>query len=298
MTGCHTVKAFGAALALSLTVRDLTVLSHAAPPAPVIQTDVAYGPDPSETLDVCRPVTENQRARAVLLVHGGGWTTGDKHDYLGLCNRIAQRGMVGFAVNYRLVMGPKGPMWPAPLVDVQLAVRWTRAHVVEFGVDPGQVCALGGSAGAQLVVTLASMATIQPGDRQQEFAEISPKIDCAVDIVGPVDFTTWQLPAEFLVRMFGTLTPKALHSAKQKASPLFLIDSHTAPMLIVQGIDDAVVPPEQASRLFTALKQNGVRAALVMVPGDHGLQALPPEQFSAVEELELAFIRTSPVRPH
>ncbi len=57
---------------------------------------------------------------AVILIHGGGFTSGDKADVQAAADRIAQAGFVVFAPNYRLA--PQNA-FPAPLVDVKAAVQ-------------------------------------------------------------------------------------------------------------------------------------------------------------------------------
>jgi acetyl esterase/lipase len=275
------------------------VVRAAAAPLPiVVSTDVAYGPDPAEILDVCRPAAARTGlSRAVLMIHGGGWAGGDKRSFAGKCRRAASEGLVAFSLGYRLVDGPKGPVWPVPLIDVQLAVRWVRAHAAAFGLDPGQVCAMGDSAGGQLVVMLAALATIAPGDRAAMLPTLSPRVNCGVDNFGPVDFTTWQRPANAEVRVFGALPPAAMAEAEHAASPLFDIDAQTAPLMIVQGSTDVMVPPEQAPRLYRALQSHGVSASLLQLPCGHGLKGLSPEQINAVFQLELAFVQTAPLPP-
>ena len=93
------------------------------------QRDVAYGPLAGETLNICQPQGAAGLRPGVILLHGGGWTAGDKSEYTaeytGLCPFLAGRGMVAAALNYRLT--PYNT-WPAPLVDAQLAVRYLRAN--------------------------------------------------------------------------------------------------------------------------------------------------------------------------
>ena len=60
---------------------------------------------------------------AVVLIHGGGWRSGDKRDYADQCRELASRGFVAATINYRL---SQVAVWPAQLVDAQLAVRWLR----------------------------------------------------------------------------------------------------------------------------------------------------------------------------
>ncbi|MBV9755757.1 MAG: alpha/beta hydrolase, partial [Alphaproteobacteria bacterium] len=226
----------GAAIALAVGVPH-----SLAADAPPVSLDLPYGRAPEQRLDVCRPAEPHPPARGVLLIHGGGWIGGDKAEFLGFCALAAQHGLVGIPVNYRLVAGPAGPIWPAPLQDVQLAVRWVRAHAAELGVDPERICAMGDSAGGQLAVFLAVLAAVAAGDQADQLAAVSPRIACAIDISGPVDLGRWPASAPLAPRLFGTVTGPTLAAAARDASPLALVTAATAPMMVIHGVADPLV---------------------------------------------------------
>ena len=56
-------------------------------------------------------------------------------------------------------------------------------------------------------------------------------------------------------------------------SPINAIDRITAPLLLLQGADDRVVPPNQAQLMYDKLKAAGTATALVMFEGEgHGFR--------------------------
>ena len=75
-------------------------------------------------LDIYRPKgVDLENAPVLVQVHGGGWTIGNKEQQgLLLMKRMAERGWVCVAMNYRLA--PKHP-FPAQIVDVKKAIAWT-----------------------------------------------------------------------------------------------------------------------------------------------------------------------------
>jgi acetyl esterase len=111
-----------------------------------IQRDLAYGPDPLQTLDVFTP--DNAQASSgnkgktlpvLLFVHGGGFTRGDKHgDFYpdNITLWAARNGMVGVNIDYRLA--PANP-WPTGVKDLASAIAWTRANIARYGGDRGGV---------------------------------------------------------------------------------------------------------------------------------------------------------------
>jgi acetyl esterase len=86
---------------------------------------------------------------AVIWVHGGGFTGGDKQPYpKELFASIEQAGYAWFSVNYRLA--PRDH-FPALSDDVESAVAYIKDHRGEFKIDPARLVLMGSSAGAHLV---------------------------------------------------------------------------------------------------------------------------------------------------
>ena len=84
-------------------------------------------------LDVYRSPGEATGRPALLYIHGGGWTVGDKREQgLPLLHHLARNGWVCFSANYRL---SPGGTFPDHLVDVKRAIAWIRDHADDLGVD-------------------------------------------------------------------------------------------------------------------------------------------------------------------
>ena len=181
-------------------VAILAALPAAADNTPDASADLVYGPYPIQTLQVCQPGGDSSGPRpATLLIHGGAWVSESRRIpwFQSLCQKLAQRGVVTFNIDYRLLrVGTGENAWPAQLEDVQLAMRWVRAHGQQYNIDPKRVCAFGASAGGNLAVLLGIEPGIVPPlkgeDPQRQttlYPEQSPKADCVVDLSGPTDLT-------------------------------------------------------------------------------------------------------------
>src|SRR5438552_4131707 len=86
---------------------------------------------------------------AIVYVHGGGFTAGDKRDYdRSATTPLMERGFGVISVNYRLA--PKHP-FPAAADDVETAIRYIKTHAQELNVDPDRLVLMGASAGGHLV---------------------------------------------------------------------------------------------------------------------------------------------------
>src|SRR5271170_6305792 len=131
-----------------------------------VYSNIAYGVAGGETLllDVYEPANNSGKPQpAIVLVHGGGWTSFDKSTMRALAQFLALAGFVAVPVNYRL-FHDDATRWPAQLDDVQRAVRWVRANCAKYNVDPLHVGAYGHSAGAQIATLLGMMETRDNSD--------------------------------------------------------------------------------------------------------------------------------------
>ncbi len=81
-------------------------------------------------------------------VHGGAWHNGDRNNNVGIDRALAARGMVVAALDFRQ---PPEAGYPASICDVNLGVRWLKAHAAEFK-GTTTVGAFGNSSGGHLVV--------------------------------------------------------------------------------------------------------------------------------------------------
>ncbi len=246
----------------------------AANPAPnplsSVQQDVPFGTVGGHPLllDIYQPAEQSSALRpAVVLIHGGGWTSFDKSTMHTMGMFLARCGFVAFAVDYRLMHGNEN-IWPAQLDDVQRAVRWVRANAVKYGVDPDHIGAFGHSAGAQLAALLGMEDTRDNSDAA--LAKYSSRVQAVVEVSGPSDFTTHRDADDdaFLTTFFGG--DYAQHSKIwQDASPVFHVSKTVSPFLIMHGTQDADVPIAQSQELADKLKQAGAAVKFVAVEDVH-----------------------------
>jgi acetyl esterase/lipase len=96
----------------------------------------------------------HRQAPAVLLFHGGGWSTGSPEWTFEAARRFASLGLVAVSIEYRLSQGGITPI--EALSDTCAAFQWTRKHAVELNVDPERVAGYGVSAGGHLAAAAAS----------------------------------------------------------------------------------------------------------------------------------------------
>ncbi len=116
-------------------------------------TDIAYGDDPLQQLDVYtfNEATEGESRPVLLYVHGGAFVGGSKQSAYypqSATAWAARNGMVGVNINYRLA---PDNTWPAARNDLASAIAWVRGNIAEYGGNPDHIVLWGHSAGANHV---------------------------------------------------------------------------------------------------------------------------------------------------
>jgi acetyl esterase/lipase len=266
--------------------------SAQAPVQPEVRANIAYGPDPAQHLDLCIPPPGFPPGRrpALLMIHGGYWTVGDRSAYGQACRMAAGEGIVSATIDYRLANGSPHNYWPAQIVDAQLAVRWMRAHAAEFGVDPSHICALGDSAGGHLSLFLGAADHTVPGDDAGVLPGVSSRIACVVDNFGPGDLTAadfWP-PDQLLFGSDGKTRPT---DQERAASPLFLVHPGMPPVMIAHGRADKNVKIEQSTELVAALQRDHVPVHMIVFNGGHEFEGLPTQEMVGIVQSEFDFVQ-------
>ena len=98
-------------------------------------------------------INDSDKNPAVILVHGGGWKSGNKLHMKPLAQFIASKGYSCFAIEYRLSDEAK---YPAAIFDVKKAIQFIKENAKEFHVDTTKVAILGASSGAQMATLIGT----------------------------------------------------------------------------------------------------------------------------------------------
>jgi acetyl esterase/lipase len=128
----------------------------------------------------------NKKERtAILIIHGGGWRSGDRSQHYPLAQRLAALGYVCFTPEYRL---STEAFYPAAVYDIKSALRWVKKNAGDYNIDTNKVTVLGFSAGGELA---AFMGTTNGNSRFEGngcHLEYSSRVQAVVDIDGILSF--------------------------------------------------------------------------------------------------------------
>lgn len=204
----------------------------------VVQQNIQYDEHKSCVLDVAQPISEDNALKpAIVIIHGGGWSAGDKRDavYTNLLVDYAMKGYVTFSVNYRLVQEAE---FPACIEDVERSVQWVKAHAAEYGVDPSRVGCFGHSAGGHLSLMLG----------------VKGLVTCAVGGAPPTEIGNPNIP----------------WSKHEEWWPIGYIKKETSPILILQGSEDPIVRPVLTDDFVEKMHKVGNKVEYIKSRGQHG----------------------------
>lgn len=234
--------------------------------------DVSYGDAGKRNLlDIWHrtDLSDNAKAPVIIQVHGGAWVLGDKETQaLPLLTRLAERGWVCVAINYRL--SPRAT-WPDHIVDVKRAVAWVKDNIADHGGDPDFVAITGGSAGGHL----SSLAALSGGDPafQPGFEEADTTLQAAVPMYGVYDFTNRDGTGrtdmtDFLEKYVFKVGMADARDPWDQASPMSRVRSDAPPFFVIHGTNDSLAPIEQG-RAFADLlrKESECLVVFAELPG-------------------------------
>jgi len=202
------------------------------------------------SLDVYAPKHADSAA-IVVFFYGGSWEDGKRRWYRYVGDTLASNGVVVVIPDYR-----KFPQvrFPAFMQDAANAVAWARDHAREFGADPARLFVMGHSAGGQIAALLAA-------DKRYLAAVAMRPRDLAgmIGLAGAYAFLPF---VDNEAKIFGNDA-----HGRYDSQPINFIDGDEPPMLLLQGLDDDDVPPQNAQVVAERAQAMDGTALLKLYPG-------------------------------
>lgn len=261
----RTLRFYGLLLALlaASCSKDRTDVPGA---TPAIYSDVAYGNDPGQRMDIYLPGGRSAAlTKVIVLIHGGAWVSGDKSDFTTFMDSIRHRlpGYAIFNINYRLANNGAN-VFPAQENDTKDAISFIYQKRNDYLISDKFVL-LGVSAGAHLALL------------QGYKYETPVKVKAVVDFFGPTDMADLYynpasplIPSTLIETIVGA-TPATNPGLYEQSSPLHFVNTSSAPTIILQGGADLLVSPSQSTALRDRLAMKGVPHQYVYYPQEgHG----------------------------
>jgi len=135
------------------------------------------------------------------------------------------------------------------------------------------------------------MRTVLPSDVAAIAPGIPVGLSCVVDGFGPVDLTgPGYAPGAFL-RLLGVSRAQN-PGLYRDDSPLLHVDAQTAPMFVIHGNADSIVPIAQSEALVAALQRAGVPVQMITYDGNHGYQGLDAAGLESVFQQIAGYLKS------
>ncbi len=189
--------------------------------------------DSALLLDVFYPMDIRDKTYpAILIIHGGGWRSGDRSQHHPLARKLAGAGFVCFTVTYRL---STEALYPAALHDVKAAVKWIRMHAMEHHVNEDGITALGFSAGGQLATLLGATNGNSAFENATDLPNVSSVVQAVVNIDGIASFVHPEAQEGSAATLWFGFMRNENEQVWTAASPLSHVGRHTPPTLFINS---------------------------------------------------------------
>jgi acetyl esterase/lipase len=232
-------------------------------------------------LDVYKPANSAKKRPAILLIHGGGFSGGDKSDVniVNIANYFASRGWVAFSINYRLMrdlgtiptqwvqyaqnnVAPSDQsqfraMYPAHR-DAKAAVRWLVTNAADYNIDTNYITVGGGSAGA---ITAVTLGITNPTDFTNE-----------ISLTTDPSLATTNLNQTYTIKTILDFWGSGVAvNATNNIYGYQRFDPSDTPIMIAHGTEDTTVPYTNAIELRDKYTTTGANYKLHTLTGrGHG----------------------------
>jgi len=275
----------------------------------VIEENIVFGRAGERALhcDIFRPPADTANRAGILLLHGGAWERGDRHQLRAYGIHLGREGFVCVASSYRLT--PEAP-WPAQIQDANAALRFMMTNASALGIEPNRIAAVGASAGGHLALLAAGASeraefeseasiTRLPFQNRSTLATTATALRAVVAIFPPTLLSPRDAMEEGAVPALALLGDGDTPEASAAASPLNYVRPGFPPTLLLHGNADELVPAKASMRMYEALLAARVPAELHMVADQPHAYVLQRDFHRlSVQIIALFLRRYLGLRPH
>jgi acetyl esterase/lipase len=223
-----------------------------------VQRGIVYDEAHGLKLDVYAPHAA-ANAPVVEFFYGGSWEEGRRRWYRYVGEALASNGIVAVVPDYRKFPDVRFPTF---MTDAADATKWTFIHATDFGGDPRRIFVAGHSAGGHIAALLACDARYLAG------VGLKPR-DLAgmIGLAGAYAFLPYE---DDEAQIFGDDA-----KGRYDSQPVNFVDGDEPPMLLLQGLADDEVTPDNAEVMAERAQAMNGTAVLKLYPGADHSDLLP-----------------------
>jgi acetyl esterase/lipase len=262
-------------------------LAKHVPAGVTARTDISYGSEPIEKLDVYLPAGVEGSGRmlpTIFWIHGGGFLSGDKDQISNYLKILAAAGYAVVAINYTLTPSARHPR---PTQQANAALAFVTANAAKLNIDADRVFLAGDSAGSHIAAQLGIALSELSYARSIGVTPALPRtalrglvLHCGIydpDILDKMARYRKTVSWAYLGTkdVGGPATPKEFSIVRSLTAKM-------PPMFITAGNADPLLP--QSKSLVAAAVRLGVPVDTLFFPDDYS----PPLQHEYQFDLDTA----------
>lgn len=230
------------------------------------ELNVSYGIDDGQKFDIYLPANRTLNTKVMILVHGGGWTGGDKNDMNSFKDFIRQDfpNVAIVNINYRLADANNNP-YPMQIIDLTTIINHLKGNQEEYIISD-KFGFIGISAGAHL-----SLLWCYAFDTDSN-------VNMVCSIVGPTNFTDPEYLNNTNPLLQEILDLYGIDSSiefLEEVSPYHKVTNTAPPTILFYGGQDPLIPISQGIDLRDKLEELGITHQFTLYPdAGHGWTGL------------------------
>jgi acetyl esterase/lipase len=245
----------------------MTLEQYLALQGPVPSAHIAYGPEPSQYVELFRPVGGGPFPVAII-IHGGCFTKrfGGIEQLRGMAGALSSQGIAVWSVEYRRLDEPGGG-YPGTFADVNAAVDMLAASASAQHLDLNRVVAVGHSVGGYLALWIAARERLPAGSVLN--APHPVHVKRVVSLGGTGDLR----PQTTFGRTACGYALEAITGSPSEARPDVYADTTPAQLLpngsrtvLINGQFDDYSAPREAEQYAEVVRRSGDRIDTLVLP--------------------------------
>lgn len=243
------------------------------------------------SINIALPETTTIEPRpVVILIHGGGFISGDKSSKNKQTLKLSKIGFVSVSAMYRLSPEYR---FPAPIEDIKLAIRFLKANAAKYHIDPERIIVSGSSAGSYLAVMVGVTGNSNTFSDQGLYPNFDSSVRAVAAQSAPIgDFTLPQYAERPTVKRLLPVSYADIKMTLSTMSPATYLDAEDPPFFLSHGDEDPVVPVEMSREFVSKLEQIDHFFEYHEVKGGtHDFGSSAPEQSKIVFSSYLKFLK-------
>lgn len=213
-----------------------------------------------------------KRNPAIVIIHGGGWRSGNKSQMETFAMEMASKNYSCFNIEFRLSL--EAP-YPAAIFDVKNAIQHIKKNARKFNIDTSKIAVLGCSSGAQMAALVGTTNGKTDFEDSNKNVKYSSKVNAIVNIDGILAFKHPESAEGKVAALWLGGSYEETPTIWEQASPLNQTDKNTPPILFI----NSSIPRFHAGRddMIAIMNKYGTYTEIQTIPNSpHSFWFLNP----------------------